>query len=78
MKKEKPHHPSTLARAALCRKIAAQHYEPGNYSRSYHAVWRHHIRPIYGCCYHTFLSYLHMPDLPDTRAKEDPRQLHLF
>lgn len=79
MKRHKVHRPSTYARARLIRQIAAEHYEPGNQRRSYHAVWRRYIRPVYGCCYITFLFYLHLPDPQEAQPeKEDPRQLRLF
>ncbi len=38
--------------------ITKKHYEVGNQSKSYYAVWFHHIEPRFGICYRTYLSYL--------------------
>lgn len=53
-------HASTLTRAQMAQKIAAQHYEAGVQSKSLHAVWKHFIKPQMGVCYATFLAYLKM------------------
>lgn len=39
-------------------ELTRRHYEPGNQSRSYYAVWRTHIEPRFGICYRTYLSYI--------------------
>ncbi len=49
---------STLARMEQVRTITMKHYEVGNQSRCYKAVWRSHIYPKFGICYHTYLSYI--------------------
>ena len=51
---------STLTRAQMAQRIAAKHYEPGNYSKSLRAVWKNYISPQMGVCYATFLKYLKM------------------
>lgn len=74
---KKKHHKSTLARVRLIQAITEEHYEKGNNRRCYKQVWRHHVYPIFGCCYATYLSYLGIP-VSDPRPPEDPRQLKLF
>ena len=49
---------STLVRIKAINKITAAHYEEGNQSRCYKAVWRNIIQPRFGICYRTYLSYL--------------------
>lgn len=49
---------STLIRARAAQKIAAKHYEVGNQSKCYRAVWRRFVFPNMGICYATFLTYL--------------------
>lgn len=48
---------STLCRRRRAREIAAEHYEPGNQSRSLKQVWRKYAAPELGVCYRTFLRY---------------------
>lgn len=38
--------------------IVQQHYEAGNQSKCYKAVWRYKVYPIYPMCYRTFLNYI--------------------
>lgn len=38
--------------------LAQLHYEAGNQSKCYKAVWRHYIYPVYPMCYRTFLIYI--------------------
>jgi hypothetical protein len=54
----KKRYKSTMCRIREILAITQKHYEMGNYSKSYHAVWRRYIEPKYGICYHTYLSYL--------------------
>jgi hypothetical protein len=49
---------STLIRARAAQRIAAKHYEVGNQSKCYKAVWRRFVFPNMGICYATFLTYL--------------------
>lgn len=51
--------------------MAAEHYEPGNQSKCYRAVWRKHIEPKYGICYRTFLNYINEP-LPKEPPHREP------
>lgn len=77
-KKRKRHFKSTYARARDIREIAEREYEPGNQRRSLYQVWRLFVHPRWGCCYHTFLAYLHLPPEPAEPPQDDPRQLKLF
>lgn len=54
----KKYHRNMSLRIRRIQEIAQQHYEPGNYSKSYHQVWRNYVYPIYPCCYATFLTYI--------------------
>lgn len=54
----KKYHPNISQRIRHIQEIARQHYEPGNYSKSYHQVWRNYVFPVYPCCYATFLKYI--------------------
>ncbi|MCC8187376.1 MAG: hypothetical protein LIP08_07670 [Bacteroides sp.] len=51
-------HKSRELRARKVAELANKHYEPGNQARSYKAVWRRFIYPVYPMCYRTFLNYL--------------------
>jgi hypothetical protein len=55
---KKRRYKSTEQRIREVCELAQEHYEVGNQSKSYFAVWRNHIEPRYGICYRTFLSYL--------------------
>lgn len=69
------HHESTKRRAEILRELAARHYEPGNQSRCYKAVWRRWVNPMYPMCYRTFLNYLSMPT--EKQREDNPMQLTL-
>lgn len=74
------HHENVLKRAMLIQTMAAQHYEPGNYSRSYHQVWRLYVQKVFPMSYHTFLKYLNM-DTSQVKARvkqSENMQLMLF
>jgi len=59
---------STLQRIEMIQQITKQHYEEGNQSRSYKAVWRNHIRPQFGICYRTYLNYVNAAHTQPTIA----------
>lgn len=67
-------HKSTLCRIREICEITKQHYEEGNQSKCYRAVWRKHIEPKYGICYRTYLNYINEP-LP---GQPENQQLVLF
>lgn len=52
---------STQARIKEIQKITQKHYETGNQSKCYRAVWKHHIYPVFGICYRTYLNYISTP-----------------
>lgn len=45
-------------RAVIIRSITERHYEPGRHDRCLKMIWRRHIRPQFGICYHTYLRYI--------------------
>lgn len=47
-----------MARAYKIRRLTAEHYEPGNQSKCYYAIWRVYVEPEFGICYKTYLRYL--------------------
>ena len=55
------HHTNTLRRMRLVCNIVQQHYEPGNYAKSYFKVWQLYVYPVYPCCYRTMLNYINTP-----------------
>jgi len=55
---KKKRYKSTICRIREICELTRMHYEVGNQSKSYYAVWRKHIEPRYGICYRTYLSYL--------------------
>lgn len=73
------HHKNTLRRIKLVCDIVQQHYEAGNYAKSYYKVWQQYVNPVYPCCYRTLLKYINTPlgDLKND-TPEDLRQLKLF
>lgn len=73
------HHKNTLRRMKLVCDIVQEHYEPGNYAKSYYKVWQRYVNPVYPCCYRTLLEYINTP-LGDLKSdtREDFRQLKLF
>ena len=69
---------NTLRRIKLVCDIVQQHYEPGNYAKSYFKVWERYVNPVYPMCYRTLLRYIATP-LRETREQpERPGQLPLF
>ncbi len=74
---KKGKHKNTLLKIELVCAIAKEHYEPGNQARSYKAIYRKYVYPVYPMCYHTFLSYINTP-LGELRKKTDEKQLNLF
>lgn len=54
----KKHHKNTLRRIKLVCDIVQQHYEPGNYAKSYFKIWKQYVNPVYPCCYRTMLNYI--------------------
>lgn len=54
-------HESTLQRIKMAHELTQKHYEPGNQSKCYRAVWRNHIRRIMGISYRTYLNYINTP-----------------
>ncbi len=49
---------STERRIREICELTRQHYEQGNQSKCYRAVWRRYIEPRYGICYRTYLNYI--------------------
>lgn len=52
------------SRAAIIKEIceiAKEHYEPGDQSKCYAAVWRNYVYPKYRIHYRTFLDYVSVP-----------------
>lgn len=67
-------HINTRRRIKLVCDIVNQHYEPGNQSKCYKAVYRRYVNPVYPMCYHTFLKYINTPVMDS----EADKQLKLF
>lgn len=59
------HHKNTLRRIQLVCDIVQQHYEPGNYAKSYYKVWQKYVYPVYPCSYRTLLNYVNTPPSKD-------------
>lgn len=71
------HHKNTMLRMRKVCEIVQQHYEPGNYAKSYRQVWKKYVYPVYPMCYHTLIKYINTP--PERREPgEDNTQLKLF
>lgn len=75
------------SRAAIIKevcKIAEEHYESGNQSKCYAAVWRNYVYPRYRIHYRTFLEYISVPAseinriLDEHKDTEPDNQLKLF
>ncbi len=47
----------------IVQEIIPKHYEAGRQDRSYKAVWRNFIYPIYPMCYRTYLNYINTGNL---------------
>ena len=58
---KKKRYKSTERRIREVCEITRQHYEEGNQSKCYKAVWRKYIEPRYGICYITYMSYINEP-----------------
>lgn len=73
------HHKNTLFRIRKMCDIVQQHYESGNYAKSYYKVWKQYVYPVYPMCYDTLLKYINTPlgELQEP-AVEDKLQLKLF
>lgn len=54
-------HKNTLMRIRKVHDIVNRHYEIGNQSKCYKAVWRNYVNPVYPMCYQTFISYINTP-----------------
>lgn len=52
---------STQARIKQIQEITQKHYEIGNQSKCYLAIWKKHIYPMFGICYRTYLNYISTP-----------------
>lgn len=73
------HHKNTLRRIKLVCDIVQQHYEPGNYAKSYFKVWKDYVNPVYPMCYHTFIKYINTPlGALREEEQEEKKQLKLF
>lgn len=46
----------------MIRSITTRYYEPGNHLRSYKAVWRRWVNPVYPMTYDTYLRLLQIDD----------------
>lgn len=79
-KQRRRHYKSTLRRVEMIREITAKHYEPGNHLRSYKAVWRRWINPIYPMTYDTYLRLLQISpsETADGTEGRKYRQLTIF
>lgn len=51
-----------LIRAEIIKGITDEYYEPERHDRCYKWVWKYHIKPIFGICYHSYLKYLKSVD----------------
>lgn len=45
-------------RAKIIQTLTAEFYQPERHDRCYKWVWRKHINPQFGMCYHSYLRYL--------------------
>lgn len=70
----KPHE-STIRKIALVKELAAQHYEPGNQSKSYYRVWKRHVNKVYPCHYVTFMRWINTDiEVLEAELAEEERQ----
>lgn len=68
------YHRNISNRIRRVQQIAREHYEPGNYARSYYKVWQDFVYPVYPMCYATFLKYINVK--PSELAEPNaPRQV---
>lgn len=77
---KRPRYRSTVLRAKAIRELTMRYYEPGRKDRSYMWVWRRYIRPQFGICYRTYMTYLDIPTGDDEPRRDgmEPGQLSLF
>ena len=54
-----------------------QHYEVGNQSKCYKAVWRNYIYPMFGISYRTYLNHINSTPI-NIYQQPDSNQLSLF
>ncbi len=72
-------HKNTALKMQRVYELAQQHYEEGNQSKCYKAVWRYHVYPVCPMCYITFLSYIHaVENATPLPPAAQPTQLSLF
>lgn len=64
-------------RARTIQEITKRYYEPERQDRSLAAVWRKHIKPLFGICYYSYLKYLHAQP-PTEVPRPTEKQLSLF
>ena len=74
---EKKHHRNMILKIRNVNAIVQREYEPGRHDKSYKAVWRKYVFPVYPMCYRTFLNYINTP-IPHEEEKRDYRQYSLF
>lgn len=81
-KRRRRHYDSTMRRVAMIKELTAQYYEPGNHLRSYKAVWRRWINPVYPMTYDTYLRLMQIDSVErlDTQTGHTgtSRQLTIF
>lgn len=65
-------HKSTIARARSIKAVSDRHYEPGNQSRCYKAVWRRWIYPEFGVSYWTYLRLMGLEPCIGEREDSHP------
>lgn len=68
---------STSKRTEIYRAVTMQHYEEGNQSKCYKAVWRNFIYPMFGISYRTYLNHINAKPTTDY-PQTDRNQLSLF
>lgn len=69
-------HANMIKRAAVIQAIVAEHFEPGNQSKSKSQAFRNHISKL-GYSKRTFWRYMQV-DTSKLNNHEDKRQLKLF
>lgn len=82
-KRRRRHYDSTMRRVAMIKELTAKYYEPGNHLRSYKAVWRRWINPVYPMTYDTYLRLMQIDPVErlggePPQANCEPRQLTIF
>ena len=64
-------------RALVIQEITRKYYEPERHDKCFKAVWRKHIRGMFGICYDTYIRYLKATP-PQETPKPTATQLTLF